>query len=79
MGNVVTENKEAGDLNVGKGANITDLKWKFETARISARIAISFPWWRGNIKATLRTRHRPERCPSILPGNQISESETTNS
>lgn len=31
MGNVVAEDKETGDLDVTKGANITDLKWRFDT------------------------------------------------
>ncbi len=31
MGNVVAEDKETGELDVTKGANVTDLKWKFDT------------------------------------------------
>ncbi len=31
MGNVTAEDKETGKLDVSKGANVTDLKWKFDT------------------------------------------------
>lgn len=31
MGNVVADDKETGELDVTKGANVTDLKWRFDT------------------------------------------------
>ncbi|MDQ6700106.1 MAG: hypothetical protein M3Z36_07960 [Acidobacteriota bacterium] len=31
MGNVTAEDKETGKLDVSKGANVTELKWKFDT------------------------------------------------